>query len=297
VRAPLAYLAASAPDAVRTALRNLRADSSRGVRDVARALLASVPIPPATDVRIEVLGATRLLQDGVATDDPNWRRQRVRQLVCALVAHRELRRARLGALLWPDADADAVSANLRMTLSYTQSLLEPERVRGDAAWFLRQDAGLLRLEGGRHLSVDAWEVEEHLDAAQRAASAGTPSVELDHLLSAVALWQGDYLDDVAGEEWAEPLRERFRHRFVSGAARAAELLGAAGRAAEAERVAVVAIGVDPYAEAAHRSLVRARLSTGDRDGARRAYDACVRRLAELGAGPEPTTAALARDFV
>lgn len=278
----VARLAELAPDATRAALSRLAEDDRQSVARAARALLSNVPIPPSHTARVFVLGPTRLAIDGVPVNSPTLRRQRVRQLLCALVAHRELRRERLGALLWPDFDDAAVSANLRMTLSYVQALLEPERGRGHAPWFLQQDAGVLRLTGDHRLSVDAWELEAHLDAAAAAASSAAPSIELDHLMHALELWRGEYLDDVAGEEWAEPLRERLRSRFVSAAVRAGELLVAAGRPLEAVRTADAALAADGWSEPAHRLRVRAHVAAGDEDGARRAVESAARQLAELG---------------
>ena len=185
-------------------------------------------------------------------------------------------------LLWPDFDDAAVSANLRVTLSYVQSLLEPQRGRGHAPWFLQQDAGTLRLAGGDRLTVDAWELEGHLEAAAAAAESGAPSIELSHLLQVLTLWRGDYLDDVAGEEWAEPLRERTRSRFVSAAVRAGELLVAAGRCEEAIRAADAALAADRWCEAAYHLLASAHTAVGDADGARRAVESAERRLHELG---------------
>lgn len=276
----LASLVDRAPDGARSGLRRLLESEDEAVVRAARSLLATVPIPPPSHVRIEVFGPARLLRDGVPVDAPEWRRQRVRQLVCAVVAHREIRRARLGALLWPDFDEKAVSANLRMTLSYVQGLLEENRARGDAPWFLQQHGGVLRLRPGDHLSVDAWEFESALDAAERSGT--TPSLELGHLLRAVACWRGEYLEDAAGEEWAEPMRERVRQRFLRACVRAGDLLVAAGRAAEAVDLADRALAVDPWCEPAIRLQVRAHLARGDRGSAERAFEVGRRSMAELG---------------
>jgi DNA-binding SARP family transcriptional activator len=287
-----AALADLAPVGVREALRRLADTPEPAVSRAAHALLATVPIPPTHLVRIEVLGPGRLLRDGVVVDSPDWRRQRVRQLVCALVALREVRRSRLGVLLWPEFDEKSVSSNLRMTLTYVQALLEPERGRGDAPWFLQQSMGVLRLRADTHLSVDAWEFDAALDAADTAAAASTPSVELQHLLAATALWQGDYLDDVAGEDWAEPLRARARQRFVRGAVRAGDLLLASSRFDEAVDLAERALEADPWCEPALRLRVSAHLAAGDRSAALSAFEAGRRVLIDLGVALEPATEAL-----
>ncbi|HEX4906091.1 MAG TPA: BTAD domain-containing putative transcriptional regulator [Acidimicrobiales bacterium] len=283
----IARLAELSPTATRRALDVIGAGGPPSVSRAARSLLGSVPIPPPHRVRIEVLGPARLLRDGVPIDDANWRRQRVRQLVCAVVAHDEIRRTRLGTLLWPEFDEDGVSSNLRMTLSYLQTLLEPERPKGHAPWFLQQDAGVLRLGGGDHLSVDAWELEAMLDAAAAAAASGAPSVELEHLRAAIGLWRGDYLDDVAGEEWAEPLRERMHSRFSSAAVRAGALLVASGQPRDAIQAAEAALAADPWSEGAYGVLASAHAALGDDDAARRAVEAAARRRAELGLSPDP----------
>ncbi|HEX7166034.1 MAG TPA: BTAD domain-containing putative transcriptional regulator [Acidimicrobiales bacterium] len=280
-------LASLAPDATRRSLQAVASNAPEPVAAAARTLLATVPIPPAHSVRIEVLGPPRLLVDGQAVSDATWRRQRVRQLMCALVAHVEIRRERLGVLLWPDFDEAGVSANLRVTLAYVQSLLEPQRGRGHAPWFLQQSGGVLRLAGGDRLTVDAWEFEAHLDSAAAASESGAPSIELDHLLQALALWRGDYLDELAGEEWAEPLRERMRSRFVTAAVRAGELLVAASRSTEAIRVADAALAADRWCEAAYVLRARAHAAAGDNDAARRDLESAEFRSLELGIAPGP----------
>jgi DNA-binding SARP family transcriptional activator len=153
---------------------------------------------------------------------------------------------------------------------------------------------VLRLTADESLSVDAWEFEAALDASDRAADAGTPSLELQHLLTATSLWQGDYLEDVAGEEWAEPLRERARQRFVRAAVRAGDLMLASGRFAEALDLAERALDTDPWSESALRLHVSSHLSAGDRSSALHAFEAGRRTLMDLGVAPETATMELGR---
>ena len=291
----LAELSVVAPIVVRDALQRLMLPAQpAGVRKATLSVTADVAIPPTYDVRIDVFGPTRVQRGGVPAQDPDLGRERVRQLLLALVAFREIRRNRLGAMLWPEFDEGGVSANLRMTLSYVQGILEPDRVKGAAAWFLRQDAGVLRLEGGYQLRVDAWDAEALLDDAERARADATPSVELSLLLEVIGMWRGDYLEDVAGEDWAQPLRERVTARLVSAGVRAGDLLVAAGRAEEAIEVAERVLRAEPWAEAAYRVAIRARLARHDRSGALRTLAACRRMCADLGVEPETATLDLAR---
>lgn len=292
-RSAIEGLSSLAPAGVRDALVRLSRVAAGTVRKAAASVSAGLAIPPPHDVRIEVFGPTRMLRGGVPVKSPDLGRERVRQLLLATVAHREIRRSRLGTLLWPDFDEAGVSANLRMTLSYLQALLEPDRLKGAAPWFLRQDSGVLRL-GGTQLHIDAWEAEAALDDADRARADATPSIELQRLLHAVQLWRGDYLEDVAGEEWAAPLRNQVTGRLVRAAVRAGELLIGAGRAEEAIEVAERALRAEPWSEAAYRVAIRARLARRDRAGALRSLAACKRMCADLGVEPEGSTYELER---
>ena len=270
-----------APAPARDALYRLE-HQHPSLRKPAAALRATVPIPPPVGLRIDVLGPMRLWRGGVQVDDRDWQRERVRQMVAVLIGHRQIRRQRLGAMLWPEFDEDGVSANLRMTLSYVQGIFEPHRAKGDAPWYLHQAAGVLTLRDDDTITVDAWEVERLLDQADDASAAGVPSQQLNHLLAALALWRGDYLDDVAGQDWAESLRRRLSERLVNAAVRAAELLVGAGRADEAIRAAERATAADPWAEDAYRALAGAQHAQGNRVGAQRTLERAGSALAELG---------------
>ena len=288
----IAQLIERAPEATRRALRDLAGSRGSPLARDAAALLGTIAIPPPHRVRIELLGPPRLLRDGVVVDDANWRRARVRQLIAVLVVHRHVRRHRAGAMMWPDADEDGVSANLRMTLSYVQALLEPHRAKGDASWFVQQESGELVLGGGAYLGVDVWDFEDALDRAAEARRAAIPSAEVEHLLVAIELWRGEPLIDVLDQEWAAPHLRRLTERFVSGVVRAAELLAAANRGDEALEVAERGLVVEPWSEALHRVIVSVLVGTGRVDEARRALARCHAALAEIGSAMTPAMAAL-----
>lgn len=288
----IALLTEHAPEPTRRTLRALAVGHGKSLATDAGAMLAAIAIPPPHHVRIELLGPPRLLRDGVAVDDANWRRVRVRQLIAILAVHRRVRRQRAGIMLWPDADDDGVSANLRMTLSYAQALLEPHRAKGDASWFVQQESGSLVLGGGSHLSVDVWEFEDALDAAADARRSAMPSAELEQLLLALRVWRDEPLVDIADQEWAGPHLRRLQERFVTSAVRAAELLAAAARLDEAIEIAELGLRVEPWSEALHRVIVLAHLDRGSGSDATRALARCRAALAEIGVVPPDSIEAL-----
>jgi DNA-binding SARP family transcriptional activator len=96
------------------------------------------------------------------------------------------------------------------------------------------------------------------------------------------------------EEWLAAERNAWRRRGVEVLTRSAELLLRGGQGVEAVRTGRRAVALDPRSEPAARTLMRALALSGERAAALECYDELTRRLeAELGARPEPETAALA----
>jgi ATP/maltotriose-dependent transcriptional regulator MalT/DNA-binding SARP family transcriptional activator len=284
------------PVPVRAALHDAARHGDGAVRRRASGLAADIPIPPDRPIIIRFFGAATLVRGADAVDDPSWRRLRVRQLLACLAIHRRVRRQRLADLLWPDATEAAASANLRMTLSYVQALLEPDREKGDAPWFLQQDAGVLSLRPCLELDVDVWDVEARLDQAAQHRAAAQPTLELQKLLEALARWGGDAFEDLADLDWARDTRERLRARCLAASKRAVALLIAARRAAEADVVVERALAEDRWDEELHQLSIRLRVVQGDHAGCRRAYERCRAALAELDLQPSAAVEQLVTQF-
>ncbi|HEY8523645.1 MAG TPA: BTAD domain-containing putative transcriptional regulator [Acidimicrobiales bacterium] len=282
--------------AARPALRRLadRPNTPRALKGWARTLLDALPTVPAAPLAIGVLGPTTLHSGGRPVEHPHWRRERVRALLLLLLARGGGTREEIAGALWPDLDTDGALRNLRVTLSYLLTALEPGRADGAPSCFVRTDGASLRLSGHEWLQVDAWEMERLLDEAAEAERLGEPSVALDLYRRATALYRGPYLADAGYEEWALPHRDRLTARFVAGAVRTGELALAAGEADEALRMAARAIEAEPWSEVAHRLAVAAHLARGDRAAARRAMETCLRQLDELNVPPTEDTEILMR---
>jgi DNA-binding SARP family transcriptional activator len=122
--------------------------------------------------------------------------------------------------------------------------------------------------------------------------------DVDSLEKAVALYQGDFLEDVhvrqaaAFEEWIVQQRERIRRDMVM----AVLALGTAyenKRNYEAGMVqARRLVALEPGHEAGHRLLMRLLAKSGQRSAALRQYDTCVEALAEMDVVPTEETAVL-----
>ncbi len=267
------------------------------VATTARKLLREMPAVPTYRLRLRTLGSLELSRDGEVLTAPELRRERVRQLLGFLVTHSRTSRSAVIAELWPDLEEAAGSRNLRVTLTYVQNLLEPERGELDPPYFVRSRGTMLELVVDPDtLEVDVLMFEEHLADAERLERQGALSAALSAYSQATELWNGDYLKDVtlADSDWLAFERQRLRAKFVNAANRAGNLYLARGDVARAEHLGERALSADPWSESAYQLLVAVHLDIGDRVGARRFLGLCHRMLQSLQVSPQPQTLTLAR---
>ena len=247
----------------------------------ARTALARLPVPPPGRLELRLLGPLELWRDGEPVDAPEWRRQRVRSLLAHLVLRRPVHRERLAADLWPNLDAAAQSRNLRVTLTHLLRVLEPERAERDASFLVRPQGYGLMLHGGEWFDTDVWRFDTLWERATAADDDGIPSVALEAMREAVALWRDDP-SELAGDDWALPDVEERRLRLVQMAARAGELLLAQDDPEAARRMGEAALRCDPWCERAHHVVVAAHLAQGLNRAARDALQRYRDVLVELG---------------
>jgi DNA-binding SARP family transcriptional activator len=280
---------------VRSTVRTLSVGKPAVLAEAARRLLPGIPLLPGRTLEIRVLGPLEILHDGVPVSADALRRERVRQFVAYLVAEPVTTRDAVAAALWPDFDDATARNNLKVTLTYVQRLLEPDRDNNDPPYYLRAAGPRLRLwvEG---LHVDSWQFEHLLDTAVVQEKRGLPSSALDCYQQALALYRGDFLVESPAIDWLDAEQRRLRARFVAAGVRGGELLLADGAHDQAHRLAVRAIHADPWSEAAHRLTIAAYLAAKDPGSARQALHRCYAMLRELGVRPQPETLMLARRF-
>lgn len=217
--------------------------------------------------RIEIVGPFRVLVDGEERDIPA---RKHRALVAWLALSGPRSRTQLIAQLWPESDDAHGRESLRHALYRIRSVVGAElfTARGD-------ELGL-----DEHVRLDVRDLERFATAEEDAA-----------LERAMTLHRGPLcaeLDDLDAE--AE------RVRIAALAASAAERLAARllpRDPAAALRAARRAVEIDPYREEAHRLILRALASAGDRAGAAAHYRRLIATLqTELGVAPSTETKAV-----
>lgn len=243
---------------------------------------------------LRLLGPMELERDGELIEQPDWRRDRVRGLFALIARHGSISRRAAADALWPDLDQEAGANNLRVTLSYLQKVLEPERTRHEVCYHVRSDGSTLRFTGRSSWTVDVEEFEDQLDAAERDDRRGGSAAALAGYLAAIGWYRGPFLADVELSGSDEIERERLRSRYVRALIRAGGLLLAVGRIDEAQRLAVAAQEADSWSEEALCLQAEGYLAVGDRAAAVRTQRRAAALAEELGLPPSPELDRLAR---
>lgn len=226
--------------------------------------------------QLKLLGAfeARLPSGVVVTGLP--RKARALLAFLALTPGRPHERDTLATLLWGDSNDQAARHSLRQTLSLLRRSVPGVLVDGDAI--------RLTTDG---FSVDAAEFE------RLAARRDTESLAAAERLYTGELLPGFHVDAEPFEDWLRGKREALHERAIETLA---QLLGHRtrnGDIADAIRVALRLLDLDPLQEAVHRALMRLYARQGRRAAALNHYEILVERLRAEGSGaPEAETRTL-----
>ena len=254
--------------------------------------LLGVTLHPGYQLRVQTLGAFRVWRglDEVTAQD--WRRENARQLFQLLLSYRRqlLERDQILELLWPGQEPETAVRDFKVALSTLFKALEPERKANAPSAFILREGTLYGLRAGADMALDV----EHFERAIAAGDAlwgRDPEAAVTHYQRALALYQGDYLQEYPYAEWGIEERERLRGLYLRAAERLARALAERGAWIEVIEVCEALLTRDNCWEEAYRLLMTAHARLGNRPQALRAYQRCVECLrTELDVGPSGETA-------
>ncbi len=200
----------------------------------------------------------------------------------ALTGEKGISREALAEWVWPDRNENQAKSSLRQALTAIRKTL-PETLGGHE---LVADTSMVGLVGPTDL-VDVRQFEKSIQ-----------SDSIDDLFVAAKAYSGELLDGVQLPQPLEDTIATHRERLHRQALALVERLSEhADRRPDArvvcETLANRLLLADPVAEAAHRAIIRIRLTEGESNAARLQLDRCKQLLAQhLGADPEDKTTAL-----
>lgn len=144
--------------------------------------------------------------------------------------------------------------------------------------------------------LDVEEFERRLAAAQRAPGSQLTPEQARLLEEAVGLYRGDLLEGVY-DDWCCFPRDHYKSQLRGVLERLMRYHQERREWEAAIEYGQRLLQQDPLLEHVHRSLMSCLYASGDRSGAIRQYDTCVRLLSEdLNVGPMSETEALAQDI-
>lgn len=255
---------------------------ARAFEQTAQAVLQQVSPPePKVDesLRIFGFGRGRVERGGKEIPISEWEAATTRQMLFYLLIHPSRSRDQIAAVLWPELSASKVKATFHATKFRLKRALGRE--------VLHFEDGCYQIHPGLDYWFDVAEFEQLL--------AGTgPGRRVEQLQQAVALYQGDFLEDCYAD-WCLLPRERLRERCLEALDELARRLLARRQYRQAIQALHRGLGMDDLRENFHCQLMRAYTLSGRRSEALAQYQRCVEILErELGTAPSPETTALYR---
>jgi len=222
-------------------------------------------------MRVRLLEGFELTID----DEPREMPLSAARLVAFLALRpRPVVRSHVAGVLWGDRSEERAAACLRSAIWRVNAGRTPRVV----------EAGRSRIALWGNVSVDARDAASAAHAQLVRGEPVAPEVLSGELLPG---WYDD---------WVIVERERLRQLCLEGLEQMAQSLLDSGRAPLAIEAALVVVAAEPLRESAHRVLVDAHLSVGNRGAALSQFQKCRALLdSELGLAPsEALVAAAAR---
>jgi YVTN family beta-propeller protein len=233
-------------------------------------------------LEFRVLGPVEAAEDGrnLALGGP---KQRALLADLILNAGSVVSTARLIDDLWGDAPPPAAGHTIETYIARLRRVLR-DGSRPEVL-LTRQPGYLLDAEPGQ---VDAFQFQQLVKDGTAAAERGDHEQASALLGTALALWRGQALADVADAPFAQAAARRLTNQHLLAQERRIDCDLALGRAQELVGELEVLIGGHPYHEPFHRQLMLALYRSGRQSDALAAYRLARGQLAdELGIEPGP----------
>ena len=159
---------------------------------------------------------------------------------------REISQNELIELLWPEGEIENPANTLKTLIYRVRAMLdELGCLSGKELLLHGRGACSWNKEVQMVVDVDLFESE-----LKKASTVEGPR-RLEHLLSALELYKGDFLPKTALEPWAVPLATYYHSNYLQAAHQAVNMLSADSRYGEIIAICQKGTAIDPYDEEMH----------------------------------------------
>ena len=237
-------------------------------------------------IQVQMLGRFTLQTQHNLISDADTRAKKVWSLLACLLCKRGqiIPQQKLIELLWSEDSGSNPENALRITAHRLRSLLDQLWPGAGRELILGKDGGY-GWNGQAEVMLDCDRFEALCQDVQN----------VDSLMEALRLYQGEFLPRQASEMWVVPVSTHFQNLFLTASMNAARLLTAKGDHAAAADVCRRAAAVETYHEPLHQLLMQALAAAGDPKGAAAVYEGLSRRLFDdFGIRPNEETRAVYR---
>jgi ATP/maltotriose-dependent transcriptional regulator MalT/DNA-binding SARP family transcriptional activator len=250
-------------------------------------------------LRVRCLGGFEIFRGGAPVSDGQWKSRRAKTLLKLLAAQagREISREQALEMLWSDQHPEGLRTAFNSLLHRARKVLEPRTGAGKDIFCVRQEGDRIGLNH-ELVWTDVQQFQAHLDEAERTGRGGQPGKAMEAYEKAVALYRGDFLPEEPFLEWAIPVRDRLRARYLRALEDGAGLAESAGDRDRTLAFREKLFSADACNEKACCWLMARYLSDKQRGKAVRTYEQCERALSrELDLEPDEQTKRLYRSII
>lgn len=256
----------------------------------------NAPVTVVKRVAVTMLGGFRIRVDGnVLTDEIN-RSQKLWNVLCYLIAHRErtVPQSEFIELFWPEENSANPTNALKTLLYQVRSLLEPLFGEGLEPILSQRGAYAWNPAIACEMDVDRFEL-----LCRRAQDTALPAQKRMALYEEAAeMYRGDYLPKLANQMWVVPISAHYHALYLEAVKEYADLLEHAEKFETMAELCTRASQLDPLDESLHTLIVRALLRQGKDSAALSHYEKATDLLyRNLGVRPSEELRALYREIM
>ncbi len=250
-------------------------------------------------LEINCLGGFRAMRGKIPVRDSEWKSKRAKTFVKLLVAQdgHTVTRDIAMETLWPDMDPDILGPTFNSMLHRVRKVLEPKSVPGASASCILHTEGVIMLNKDL-VRTDVGQLLYHLDTTDRMRSSRKTEDIVGEYEKAFDLYEGDFLPEDLYSDWAAPMRDRLRIRYLRALEDAAGIAELSGDRDRTLRFYERMFSTDPCNEKACCWLMARYHSDARRGEAIRTYERCERALSrDVDLEPDEQTKKLYRRII
>jgi DNA-binding SARP family transcriptional activator len=231
-------------------------------------------------VWIQTLNGFQVWLDESPLSNQAWEGNQAQNLLKAIVAlgsGRKVRKELLIDELWPDSSPKAGEKTFKVALHRLRKSLEPDLSSRFGSSYVHLKKGLVRLDD--HLcKTDIVQFHALCRKAEARLEERRTQEALKTYAEAISLYKDDFLARDVDAQWAVPIRESLKQRYIEVLLRVARSYETLGSWTKAVRHYEMALECDPVLEEAYRRIMNLYADRGKRSKALQVFEKCRENL-------------------